>query len=106
MHVQGLGVEKNYETAAMWYHHAASQGDKHALSNLSSLYGQGLGVEENVVLAYVYASLAADLGDDSGAENRDFAASLLNSDQIAEGDRLVEEWQVDTPLPTETETWP
>lgn len=106
LYVNGQGVSQNYEKAAEWFHRAAKWGDDGALANLSSMYGQGQGVPENLVLAYTFASLAAGFGNENSLYNRYFAASMLSEAQIAEGDRLAREWEVGSPLPTETETWP
>ena len=44
---RGLGVEPNYEAAALWYQKAADQGYSQALFNLGTLYEQGLGVPQD-----------------------------------------------------------
>lgn len=44
---RGLGVEPNYEAAAIWYEQAANQGYSRALFNLGTLYEQGLGVPQD-----------------------------------------------------------
>ena len=44
---RGLGVEPNYEAAALWYQKAADRGYARALFNLGTLYEQGLGVPQD-----------------------------------------------------------
>ncbi|MEJ0100205.1 MAG: caspase family protein [Pseudomonadota bacterium] len=41
---RGMGVEPNYQAAALWYQKAADQGYSRAQFNLGTLYEQGLGV--------------------------------------------------------------
>lgn len=101
LYINGLGAEKDYEEAVKWYRRAAEGGDGEALANLSSMYGQGQGVEENKLLAFVFASLAADLGNEDGAYNRDYVLEMLTEQEISEGERLMEKWQLGSPLPTE-----
>jgi len=44
---RGLGVEPNYEAAALWYRKAGDKGYSRALFNLGTLYEQGLGVPQD-----------------------------------------------------------
>src|SRR5262245_38287518 len=48
---RGMGVEPNYEAAAMWYQKAADKGYSRALFNLGTLYEQGLGVQQDQLKA-------------------------------------------------------
>jgi uncharacterized protein len=48
---RGLGVEPNYEAAAIWYQKAADQGYSRALFNLGTLHEQGLGVPKDSLKA-------------------------------------------------------
>jgi uncharacterized protein len=44
---RGMGVEPNYEAAAMWYQKAADKGYSRALFNLGTMYERGLGVPQD-----------------------------------------------------------
>lgn len=59
----GLGVPKNYATAAKWYQKAADQGFVYAQYNLGVLYDNGLGVPKNNTIAVKWYQKAADQGN-------------------------------------------
>ena len=61
MYEHGLGVEKNYGQALMWYRRAAEQGHSHAQNNLASMYANGRGVERNYPQAAAWSRKAAAL---------------------------------------------
>lgn len=82
------------------------KGHATAQFNFSEMYYEGWGVSRNPVLAYSLENLAAAQGNESARKNRDLSLKELSSEQISEGQRLASEWQVGTPLPTETNTWP
>src|SRR5688572_4312476 len=48
---RGMGVEPNYEAAAMWYQKAADKGYSRAIFNLGTLYEQGRGVPQDQLKA-------------------------------------------------------
>jgi uncharacterized protein len=48
---RGMGVDPNYEAAAMWYQKAADKGYSRALFNLGTMYEQGLGVPQDSLKA-------------------------------------------------------
>jgi hypothetical protein len=63
IYLKGLGIEPDYEMAALWLQRAASQGFNRARVNLGFLYEQGLGVPEDRARAlalYREASGATD----------------------------------------------
>ncbi len=86
MYAQGLGVPQDFAAAAKWFRRAAQQGEAYAQNNLGYLYAEGLGVEQDYVQAYVWFSLAGE------TSNRERAASQMTAAEIAEAERLLENW--------------
>ena len=60
---KGLGVEPDYEMAAVWYKKAARQGYSKAQMNLGYLYEKGLGVEKNMATAMEWYGKSSSLAD-------------------------------------------
>jgi len=106
MYRHGRGVTQNYSEAVRWYRRAAEQGEVTAQFNLGSMYALGQSVAPNPVLAYMLENLAAAQGNKIARFTRNESLKNLTPEQITEGQRLASEWQVGTPLPTETDTWP
>jgi TPR repeat protein len=90
MYLKGRGVSQNDFEAAKWFRKAAEQGDPwspSAQSVLGTLYEDGHGVPQDYVLAYMWYNLG-------GAEAaRDYLATKMTPDQIAEAQRLTREWK-------------
>ncbi|HFE38245.1 MAG TPA: hypothetical protein ENK06_07505 [Gammaproteobacteria bacterium] len=61
---KGMGVEPDYDFAAVWYKKAAKQGYSRAQINLGYLYEKGLGVEQNVATAMNWYRKASGLPDE------------------------------------------
>ncbi len=61
---KGMGVEPDFDFAAVWYKKAAKQGYSRAQINLGYLYEKGLGVEQNVTKAMNWYRKASGLPDD------------------------------------------
>lgn len=57
--LQGLGVEKNYATAAEWFEKSSAAGNPYAAYSLASLYHHGQGVELNEEKAFSLYKIAA-----------------------------------------------
>ncbi len=98
MYDNGLGVPQDHAEAAKWYRKAAEQGDADAQNNLGHMYGQGRGVPQDYVQAHMWYTLAASrlppgTDRDGAVKNRDIAAKLMTSAQIAEAQRLAREWK-------------
>jgi len=94
----GRGVPQNFTTAAEWWQLAADQGVAVAQLNLSVLYANGEGIEKDLIKSHLYANLAAaqlPLGKDYeiAIRNREFIASQMTPEEIAEAQRRAEEWQ-------------
>ncbi len=62
---RGLGVEPNYEAAALWYRKAAEQNYSRALFNLGTLHEQGQGVPQDRLAALNFYRKAWGIPEDS-----------------------------------------
>ena len=97
----GQGVPQDYAEAAKWYRKAAEQGDANAQSNLGIMYAKGQGLPQNYVLAHMWYNIAAlrypasEKEDrEQAVRNRDLISSKMTPAQIAEAQRLVQEWKL------------
>ncbi len=89
---KGMGVSQDYVEAAKWYRMAAEQGDASAQSFLGGMYVLGQGIPKDYAKAYFWLSLAADQGDAKAVKLRDAVAKKMTPANIAEGQRLTQNW--------------
>jgi uncharacterized protein len=92
MYAHGRGVPQDDALAAKWYRLAADQGHARAQNNLGAMYAHGRGVPKDAVLAYRWFNLAAAQGQADAGKNRDRVAKSMTPAQIAEAQRLPQEW--------------
>jgi len=71
----------------------ANNGNPPAQYNLGVMYTRGEGVPQDLVQAYFWFSLAASKRYGNARQSRAAVRRVLNSSQVAEGKRLVEEWK-------------
>jgi TPR repeat protein len=90
---KGQGVAQNDAEAAKWFHKAADQGLAEAQTILGAMYVKGQGVAQSYVLAHMWFNLAAAQGDAGALANRDQLARMMTPAQIAEAQRLAQEWK-------------
>jgi hypothetical protein len=93
MYSIGQIVSRDDAEAVKWYWRAANQGLARAQYNLGVMYAKGQSVPHDDVLAYMWFSLAAAQANQKAAKARDLIASLVTSSQLAEAQRLAEEWR-------------
>lgn len=100
MFSEGDSVPQDKAAAEKWYRLAADQGNPQAQYNLGLWYAQGEGGTPDSVRAYMWFNLAAagfapadTRGRGLAVANRDAVASNMNSEQIAEAQRLAREWK-------------
>jgi TPR repeat protein len=98
----GQGVSKDFQEALKWWHRAAEHGNAEAQNNLGVLYGKGDGVPQDYVEAYKWIKLAAAQGDDKAKEYQDTLTSKMSKEQIAEGQKRIEEFSQSKKEPVET----
>jgi uncharacterized protein len=88
----GVGVPANHAEAVKWYREAAEQGEGAAQRHLGIMYGLGQGVPKDYAEAYKWYTLAAAQDDTNAVHNRDTIADSMTPAQIAEGQRLAQEF--------------
>ena len=66
---EGLGIEKNYEQAYLWWKKSAEQEFAPAQANLGYCYMEGVGTNSDMQLAFKFSELAAIAGDATGQYN-------------------------------------
>lgn len=92
MYDNGHGVPRDYAEALKWYRLAANQGHARAQINLGVMYFKGEGVPQDYVQAHMWVSLAVAQGLPTSAKTRDIIAQCMTPAQIAEAQRLAQEW--------------
>ena len=93
---RGLGTPKDYVEAERWFRKAAEQGLAAGQFNLGVLYAHGLGVAQDYVLAHLWFSLAAAQGEEGAKAALDEAAARMAPSEIAEAERLANDWKPST----------
>jgi uncharacterized protein len=93
MYAQGHGVAQNDAEALTWFRKAADQGLAEAQTILGAMHVKGQGVAQNYILAHMWFNLAAARGDAGAVANRDHLARMMTPAQIAEAQRLAQEWK-------------
>jgi TPR repeat protein len=93
MYDKGQGVPQNDAEAMRWYERAAEQGEPRAQYNLGLMHLNGQGVPPDVVKAYFWVSLSASQGNAHALDARDYISESMSVAQIAEGKRLVREYE-------------
>jgi len=92
-YAEGQGVPQDYAEAVKWFRKAAEQGDAAAQFNLGVRYGKGQGVPQDYVRAHMWTNLAAAQGQEFAAKNRDIMDKRMTRAQIAEAQRLAQNWR-------------
>lgn len=96
MYANGHVVPQDYAQAVAWYRKAAEQGHADAQFNLGAAYGIGEGVPEDYVESHKWLNLAASRASAEKqkqfAETRDGVAQLMTPAQLAEAEKLANEW--------------
>jgi len=93
LYFNGEGVRKDYQQALRWFRLAADQGEALAQTKIAIMYDEGQGVPKDIVQAYKWYSLAATNGDKPAPQLRDLLANHMTEAQIAEAQRLAQEWK-------------
>jgi TPR repeat protein len=101
MYEHGEGMAQNYALSAKWYRKAAEHvpdlgGAGQGRNNLGMLYLDGHGVPRDYIQAYKWFILA---GFNSSNPNLSDAAVHMTPEQIAEAERLAEQWNTPHPQP-------
>ena len=92
MHQNGWGVPMDEKKANDWYRVAAEKGNTEAQMALGRYFAMDFLDTYDPVVAYKWFSVAERLGDLDAKDKRDFIASRMTPEQIAQGDAAVESW--------------
>ncbi|MEE9258500.1 MAG: tetratricopeptide repeat protein [Nitrospinaceae bacterium] len=92
MYEDGEGVQRDYREAVKWYRLAAENGNFDAPNNLGVMYLTGIGMTRNYVKAHMWFDIAGKRGDRGGINNFNFVKKRMTPDEIAEAQKLAEEW--------------
>ena len=94
----GLGVPQDYAEAVKWFRRAAEAGNGDAQDHLGLMYMAGQGVTRDYIFAHMWFNLAtvnriSRFDYNRASDDRDAVAARMTPDQIAEAQRLAQEWQ-------------
>ena len=84
---QGIGVGKDYATAAAWFELAAKQGHPQAQRLLAMMLFVGRGVTPDPVEAYKWIHLASRHGEEETLQIKRKIAAKIPAEAIAEGEQ-------------------
>lgn len=94
LYERGEGVPQDYAIARQWYEKAAAQGGAKAQFYLGLLHAYGEGGPQDLVQAHMWYHLAAGNGYKIATGYLDDLANQMTPDQIAEAQRLAQEWKL------------
>ena len=92
MYLNGQGTQKSNVKATQFFRMAAEQGDSAAQFKLGALYSLGQGLPKDYVKAYKWYTIAAASGLAKAAEFRDKVGENMTPSQIAEAQRLSQDF--------------
>jgi len=96
LYAAGTVVDQDFVEAAMWFQRSAEQGFTQSFLPLANAYLEGNGVPQDYVSAHLWFNVAAArlTGDDRAVavEQRAHVQGLMDSEQVAEAQRLAREW--------------
>ncbi|HKH01793.1 MAG TPA: tetratricopeptide repeat protein, partial [Bradyrhizobium sp.] len=85
--------QDDYTEAAKWFRLAAEQGRADAQSSLGAMYAEGEAGPQDLVQALKWFILAAAQNHKEVTENREKAVLLMTARQVAEAQKLANEWK-------------
>jgi len=88
----GTRVQKSNIRAVEWFIKAAEQGDRDAQKNLCQHYRMGRGVSKDKAKAFMWCSVAVAQGNEKAASVADTLGKRLDPEQLAEAERIANEW--------------
>jgi uncharacterized protein len=89
---RGLGVERNFSKAALWFTDAANLG--HALSalRLGEMYWRGEGLKQDKIAAFAFIYMAAASDVPQAKQERERLEKELTPKELEKGKARAEEW--------------
>ena len=91
MHLNGQGVEQDYEEAEKWFRKASEQGIPQAQYKLGMLYSEGQGLPQDYEYAYSWFRVAAVHGHNKSIEAIAGAREKLSEEELKEAEKLSSE---------------
>ena len=91
LYLNGQGIPRDTNTAAIWYRLAAEQGYAEAQFNLGLMYGKGEGVVQDLVYALMWMSISVNSGYEDAINGRDRAAKAMTQSQFEKAQYLARE---------------
>jgi Sel1 repeat len=100
IYYEARGVAQDYFEASKWFLRAADQGEGMAQLRLGFMYGAGQGVTQDFVQSYMRFTLCTTVPkvQDNCVKNKDLLSRRMMPAQIAEGERLAREWDLQSHL--------
>lgn len=92
MYLKGQGTRQDQEEAGKWLRKSAEQGIPQAQYNLARLYMKGQGVPRDYERAYIWYRTGAAHKHAASASGVEQARENLNAEQLAEADKLSEQY--------------
>jgi TPR repeat protein len=89
----GRSIPQDFKKAVYWYRLSAKQGNDLAQRRLGLMYERGDGVERDIVQAYMWYILGTAGGAGRGAARKDALTKQMTPEQIAEAQKLAQEWK-------------
>jgi uncharacterized protein len=89
----GMRVPEDKAASAKWYLRAAELGNAMAQGNIGLAYWYGKGVPKDEVMGLMWLNLAVAHGLKGAAERRDNLAREMTAAQVAEAQKLADEWK-------------
>ena len=83
----------DFKEAESRFRKLANNGNPPAQYNLGVMYTRGEGLPQDLVQAYLWFSLAASKRYGNARQSRAAVRRALTSSQVAEGQRLIDEWK-------------
>ena len=93
IYLLGHGFYQSDPLALFWFRKAAEQKDALACAKLGLMYARGQGVSRDVIQAQMWYTLAVANGGWNIAEARNALATQMTPAQIAEAQKLAQEWK-------------
>jgi TPR repeat protein len=97
MYFHGLGVSRDEAVAAIYFRHAAVQGDENAQLAFGSIHVRGVGVFQDLVEARMWLRLCSQATQPElsrqAASLLQLTAPLMTAEEISSADRRAERWR-------------
>lgn len=93
LYLHGEGAPRSGQMALFWFSRAADQRNALAFAKLGMMYAEGRGVVQDFIKAHMWYNLSAAQGENRSAVARDALAKQMTTAQIAEAQRLAQEWK-------------